>query len=219
MSSPNHSLPAVRVLALSASLRVESLNTRLISLAANRLAAHGATIDVAAMSEFDSPSYNADTQELAGFPAGVEEFRHRLEPAHAVVVSSPEYNFSMPGGLKNLIDWASRYHPQPFKDKHALLVSASPSMAGGNRGLWALRVPLEHLGVHVYPDMFSLAQAHQAFNHRGQIADEQLASRFDRTIADFLALTEAAVHYPCAKSAWIEFLGEHPDPLLDRVQE
>ena len=58
--------------------------------------------------------------------------------------------------LKNVIDWVSRYRPQPFHARHALLLSASPSMAGGNRGLWALRVPLDHLGAHVFPDMFSL---------------------------------------------------------------
>src|SRR5256885_12003443 len=47
------------------------------------------------------------------------------------------------GSVKNLIDWVSRFKPQPFNGKHALLLSASPSMVGGNRGLWALRVPLE----------------------------------------------------------------------------
>jgi chromate reductase, NAD(P)H dehydrogenase (quinone) len=213
------STPEVRVLVFSASLRAQSLNTRLATLAAHTLAADGATVDLAAMREFDCPSYDADVQELGDFPDGVEQFRRRLEAAHAFVISSPEYNFSMPGLLKNLIDWASRYQPQPFKDKHALLLSASPSMAGGNRGLWALRMPLEHLGVHVYPDMFSLAQAHHAFDEAGHIADPRLQTWFNRTITDFLALAEAAVHYPCAKSAWIEFLGEHSDPALDRVQE
>ena len=68
----------------------------------------------------------------------------------------------MPGTIKNLIDWASRFRPQPFDGRHGLLLSASPSLAGGNRGLWALRVPLEHLGARIFPDMFSLAMAHKA---------------------------------------------------------
>jgi chromate reductase, NAD(P)H dehydrogenase (quinone) len=219
ISPATPSTPEVRVLVFSASLRAQSMNTRLATLAAHTLAAVGATVDLAAMREFDCPSYDGDVQELEGYPDGVERFRRRVEAAHAFVISSPEYNFSVPGLLKNLIDWASRYQPQPFKDKHALLLSASPSMAGGNRGLWALRMPLEHLGVHVYPDMFSLAQAHHAFDDHGHIADAQLQTWFNRTITDFLALAEAAVHYPCAKSAWIEFLGEHSDPALDRVQE
>ena len=54
----------------------------------------------------------------------------------------------------------SRFRPQPFNERHGLLVSASPSMVGGNRGLWALRIPFEHLGARLYLDMFSLAQAH-----------------------------------------------------------
>jgi len=76
--------------------------------------------------------------------------------------------------LKNAIDWVSRYEPQPFNERNALLLSASPSMIGGNRGLWALRVPLEHLGARVYPDMFSLAQAHKAFDPQGRLSDPRL---------------------------------------------
>src|SRR5205807_813524 len=81
----------------------------------------------------------------------------------AFIISSPEYNGSMSGALKNLIDWTSRFRPQPFDTRHGLLLAASPSLAGGNRGLWALRIPLEHLGARVFPDMFSLAMAHRAF--------------------------------------------------------
>jgi NAD(P)H-dependent FMN reductase len=141
-----------------------------------------------------------------------------LEATDAFVIASPEYNGSMPGLLKNAIDWASRHRPQPFNGRHGLLVSASPSMVGGNRGLWSLRVPLEHLGARVYPDMFSLARAHTAFDAEGGIANAALAERFKRTIAGFMDLVEAAKHYPCAKKAWVEFLGERPDPIIDRVE-
>jgi chromate reductase, NAD(P)H dehydrogenase (quinone) len=70
-------------------------------------------------------------------------------------IASPEYNASMPGLLKNAIGWVSRFRPQPFNEHHVLLISASPSMVGENRSLWSLRIPLEHLGARVYPDMFS----------------------------------------------------------------
>ena len=99
-----------------------------------------------------------------------------------------------------------------------MLVSASPAMAGGNRGLWSLRVPLERLGARVYPDMFSLAQAHKAFDADGGIANQQLDDRFTQTLVAFMDLGEAAKHYPCAKKAWVEFLGEHPNPVIDRVE-
>ena len=146
----------VRFLVFSASLREGSLNTRLAHLAAMTIEANGGAVDVAAMRDFDAPSYDADAQNDEGFPPGAEEFRRRLEACDAFVVASPEYNASMPGALKNAIDWVSRFRPQPFNERNGLLLSASPSMVGGNRGLWALRVPFEHLGARVYPDMFSL---------------------------------------------------------------
>ena len=203
-------------LVFSASLRAGSLNTRLATLAADSIAKHGGTVDVAAMSAFDSPSYNQDVQAV-GFPPGATELRRRLEANDGFVIVSPEYNGSMPGHLKNVIDWVSRFRPQPFNGGHGLLLSASPSMTGGNRGLWALRVPLEHLGSRVYPDMFSLAQAHQAFDAQGNLTNRQLAERLDQTIAGFMDLAEAAKHYPCIKTAWVEFLGEHPNSPVDRV--
>ena len=206
----------VSFLVFSASLRAGSLNTKLAKLAAAAIERHEGKADLVAMSAFDCPSYGQDAQ-AADIPPGATELRNRLDANDGLVVASPEFNGSMPGAVKNAIDWVSRFRPQPFNTKHALLLSASPSMVGGNRGLWALRVPLEHLGARVYPDMFSLAQAHQAFDAQGNIANQQLAARFDQTIAAFMDLAEAAKHYPCAKTAWVEFLGEHPNSPVDRV--
>jgi chromate reductase, NAD(P)H dehydrogenase (quinone) len=222
MASPERVSPAVRepvrFLVFSASLRAESLNTRLAGLAARLIEEHGGTVDAAAMAEFDCPSYNQDAQTRDGIAPGALELRRRLEVSDAFVIASPEYNSSMPGLLKNAIDWTSRIRPQPFNGRHALLLSASPSMVGGNRGLWALRMPLEHLGARVYPDMFSLALAHQAFVSDGRIANGELGARLEKTIVAFMDLVEAAKHYPCAKKAWVEFLGEHPNPAIDRVE-
>jgi len=208
----------VRLLVFSASLRAGSLNTRLAELAATTIEANDGEADLASMRDFDAPSYDNDAQDRDGFPAGAEEFRRRLELCDGFVISSPEYNSSMPGSLKNAIDWASRFHPQPFNERYGLLVSASPSMVGGNRGLWALRVPFEHLGARIYPDMFSLAQAHNAFDDDGRITDQQLQARFDTNISNFMDAVEAHKHYPCVKKAWVEYLGEHPEPALDRVE-
>ena len=124
----------------------------------------------------------------------------------------------MSGVLKNVIDWTSRFRPQPFNGKQGLLLSASPSMAGGNRGLWALRIPLEHLGARVYPDMFSLAQSHLAFKEDGLLKDDVLGKRFDDTLRCFLDLVEAAKHYRSLKKQWVEFLGERPDEETTRVE-
>lgn len=209
----------VSFLVLSASQRTGSLNTQLAKLTANVIEEFGGKTDFATMVNFDAPSYNQDKNDNEGFPKGAEEFHRHVVSNDALVIISPEYNASMPGVLKNAIDWLSRYRPQPFNEKHILLLSASPSMTGGNRGLWALRVPLEHLGARVFPDMFSLAQAHNAFDHSGSIANEQLSQRFEFTIKAFMDLSEAAKNYPCAKKAWFEFLGERPEPETSRTDK
>lgn len=208
----------IRFLVFSASLRKDSLNTQLARLAAIAIEKNGGVVDFAAMSEFDCPSFNQDLEINGVQPAGAVEFRKRLLANHAFIISSPEYNGSMPGLLKNTIDWVSRVRPQPFNECHGLLMSASPSMGGGNRALWSLRMPFEHLGARVFPDMFSLAMAHKAFTSEGGIADGTLAKRFEDNLIAFMNLVEAATHYPCIKKAWVEFLGEHPDPVTERVE-
>ena len=208
----------IRCLVFGASLRRGSLNDRLAALAADVVEEQGATVDRASMAEFDCPSYDFDVEQSDGLPAPAVEFCRRLKATDAFIVASPEYNASMPGVLKNSIDWVSRARPQPFNGKQALLMSASPSMAGGNRGLWSLRVPLEHLGTRIYPDMFSLAQAHEAFADDGRIKSDVLQQRFVSTIGCFLDLVEAARHYPALKKQWVEFLGERPDKTIDRVE-
>jgi NAD(P)H-dependent FMN reductase len=215
---PPYSRRPTHVLVFGASLRRGSLNDALAALAAQVIERNSGTVDRAHIADFDCPFYDADLEAESGVPSGAQEFCRRLKAADALVVASPEYNASMPAVLKNLIDWGSRIRPQPFNGKHALLMSASPSMAGGNRGLWALRVPFEHLGTRVYPDMFSLAQAHQAFDASGRIKDDLLQKRFDETIRCFLDLTEAATHYRTIRKQWVEFLGEHPDRATDRVE-
>jgi len=206
----------LKVLVFAASLRTDSLNRKLAALTAKLAQQYGATVDLASMREFDVPLYDGDLEMNSGIPAGAEEFKRRLLASDAFTLASPEYNSSMPGTIKNLIDWTSRFRPQPFDERHGLLVSASPSLAGGNRGLWALRMPLEHLGARIFPDMFSLSMAHKAFAG-DDLGDLALRQRLEKTVQAFLSLAEAAKHYPCIKRAWVEFLGEPPGAGADRV--
>jgi NAD(P)H-dependent FMN reductase len=206
----------LKVLVFATALRAESLNRKLAALAVHLAEQAGATVDHASMRDFDVPLYDGDLESKNGIPGGARELRRRLLESDAFILSSPEYNGSMPGTIKNLIDWTSRFCPQPFDGKHGLLRSASPSMMGGNRGLWALRMPLEHLGARIYPDMFSLAHAQTALVE-GDIADAALRGRFEKNLQAFLSLAEAAKHYPCIKRAWVEFLGETPGDGADRV--
>ena len=218
VNTTNIAREPMRFLIFSASMRTGSLNTQLARLAAVTVEKHGGTVDFADMSAFDCPSYNGDVELESGIVPGAQELRQRLLANDAFIISSPEYNASMPGLLKNAIDWVSRFRPQPFNERQALLMSASPSMVGGNRSLWSLRIPLEHLGARVFPDMFSLAMAHQAFTPEGGLSNATLAKRFEDNIIAFMNLVEAQKHYPCIKKAWVEFLGEKPDPVTERVE-
>lgn len=214
----NSSREHTSFLVFSASLRSGSLNTKLAKLAVKVIEKHGGTVDFADMAEFECPTFNQDLEVDNYHPEGAEAFRKRILANDAMIISSPEYNGSMPGNFKNIIDWTSRFRPQPFHQYHALLMSASPSMAGGNRGLWALRVPFEHLGTRVYPDMFSLATAHEAFDEDGSLKDKTLAKRFEDNLVAFMNQVEASKHYPCIKKAWVEFLGEKTAKETERVE-
>ncbi len=95
-ASPNDREP-VRFLVFSASLRAGSLNSRLARLAAATIEANGGIIDSTSMPDFETPSYNADVQADEGFPAGADRLRECIVSNDAFVISSPEYNASMPG--------------------------------------------------------------------------------------------------------------------------
>jgi len=111
-----HQNEKMRFLLFSASLRKDSLNTSLIKLAARIIEKNNGKIDLASMSEFDCPSFNQDSEATSAIPTGANEFRKRLLANDAFIISSPEYNASMPGLLKNVIDWVSRFRPQPFNE-------------------------------------------------------------------------------------------------------
>src|SRR5437773_7546801 len=114
----NHDQP-ISFLVFSASMQKNSLNTKLAKLAAAVIEKNGGKVDFANMSEFDCPSFNQDLELKGNIPDGAEEFRKRLLANDAFIISSPEYNGSIPGFLKNSIDWVSRFRPQPFNERNA----------------------------------------------------------------------------------------------------
>jgi NAD(P)H-dependent FMN reductase len=174
----------MKLFAIAGSRRTGSLNGKLLGIAAEILRGRGVVIDLAALRDFDLPFYDGDLEAAGQIPAGATALAARIAGADGLLVVSPEYNYSLPGELKNAIDWMSRLKPMPLRGKRALLLSASPSLVGGNRGVWALRVPLEGLGVHVFPEMYSLASAHQNLAGDG-IADPLLAKMLDGMLERF----------------------------------
>ena len=88
------------------------------------------------------PIYNFDIQNATGFPAEIVAWAEAIRSADGLIIVSPEYNWSIPGGLKNAIDWASRMKDQPFKDKPVALQSVAGGILGGSRMQYHLRQSL-----------------------------------------------------------------------------
>ncbi len=183
----------MKILAFAASLRRASLNVQLIALAAEIARSAGAEVDLAEFREFELPIYDGDLDAASGLPPGGLELKRRLEHADAVMIAAPEYNYSVAGPLKNAIDWVSRARPMPWRGKSVYLMSASPSPMGGIRGLWQTRIPLEGCGALVFPDMFALPHANEAFNASGRLRDATLAERLQREVVGFVRLAEAVI--------------------------
>jgi chromate reductase, NAD(P)H dehydrogenase (quinone) len=177
----------MRIFMFAAALRQESTNKKLINIAATLAKKMQHEVDLAQYSEFMLPLYDGDMEKNQGIPEIATQFSKRMQQNDALIIASPEYNHSTPGTLKNLIDWVSRINPSPWKNQYILLLSASPAMAGGNRGLWATRIPLECCGSFVYPDMFSVSNAYSAFDENNQLLDEKLTQRLEKLISDFTA--------------------------------
>jgi chromate reductase, NAD(P)H dehydrogenase (quinone) len=132
-------MPQNRPLALASicgSLRKGSLNAA-VQRSLPELAPAGMTI-TALSGIGDIPLYNADVQ-AQGFPKPVTDLAEAIRKADGVIICSPEYNYSVPGVLKNAIDWISRVPDQPFADKPVLLQSASQGVFGGARMQYHLR--------------------------------------------------------------------------------
>jgi chromate reductase len=178
----------LRLLAFAASLRRESWNRKLLGLAVDLAREAGAEVDLAEFREFDMPLYDADLLALSGIPVGASELGRRVGAADGLLLASPEYNFSLPGTLKNAIDWVSRARPMPLRGKSAFLLSASNGQIGGVRGLWQLRIPLEGLGVLVYPDMYALPWADKAFGPDGKLIEPERQSRLASMVGGYLTV-------------------------------
>ena len=160
----------VKVLGISGSLRQGSYNSAALR-AAQELLPEGMALEIANIRDF--PLYDEDVRQQ-GFPPPVEEFRGRIKEADALLIATPEYNYSVPGLLKNAIDWASRPPDQPFEAKPIAIFGASPSMLGTARAQYHLRQCFIFLnGLILNRPEVMIASAHQKFDQDGRLTDEQ----------------------------------------------
>jgi chromate reductase len=161
--------PLIRMLAFAGSLRRQSWNRGLLR-AAQQLAPAGAAIEIFDIA--DVPLYSEDVRQC-GFPPAVEALRERIRAADALLIATPEYNYSVPGVLKNAIDWVSRPPDQPFQDKPIALMGASAGMAGTTRAQNHLRQSFVYLDGRLLarPEVL-IAGAARKFDGEGNLTDE-----------------------------------------------
>jgi len=185
----------VRILCLSGSLRADSHNTRLLRAAAELLPSEaepelwGGLRDVPPFSEDDEHD----------LPAAVRDLHDRVRAADAVLIATPEYNSSIPGALKNALDWLSRpYDATPLRGKPVAVIGASTGLFGA---VWAqaeVRKVARAIGAHVLDDEVPVGTAHEAFDDDGRLRDADLEDRLEDLLAGLARETAAPLEAQAA---------------------
>ena len=176
----------MKLLVFAGSLRTDSCNKKYAREAlrvAKEVGEQGEFVD---LKEYPMPPYDGDIEAATGVPGSAAELAKKIAAADALILSTPEYNGTIPGTLKNVVDWLSRVKPMPLGDKHLLLLAASPGALGGIRSLWHSRQAFEVLGVHVYPGMMGLPDAYNAFDGEGKLKDAKTLARLKELVDQFI---------------------------------
>lgn len=180
----------MKILLFAGSLRTESLNKKLIKVAKTIVASFpDCECESVDLRSLDIPVYDGDI-ESRGIPDGVKKLGEMIAQADAVITASPEYNWSISGPFKNAIDWVSRLRPVPFDKKPIFLMGASPGGFGAIRGLTATRAPLEANGAYLFPAIFALPKAGQAFSATGELTDPETETKLRGSITQFISFTQ-----------------------------
>jgi len=178
------------VICICGSLRKASYN-RMVMNALPGLAPGGMKLTEAPpFVEF--PLYNADTQESGGVPPAVQKLADAIRAADGVIFNSPEYNFSIPGGLKNAIDWVSRVPNQPFVGKPVAIQSATGGALGGGRMQYDLRRAMQFLDAVTLgkPEIFIGNCSQKIDAKTGEITDEATKKFIGQQLAAFAKFIE-----------------------------
>ena len=181
----------MRVLGVSGSLRRDSHNTKLLRAAGALVDAQGLELVV-----FDGlkavPPYDEDDDRDPA-PAAVSHLREAIAGADAILFATPEYNSSIPGQLKNALDWASRpLATNPLRNKPVAVVGASAGMFGA---IWAqaeLRKVLAAIGARVVEGEVAVGHAQTRFDEQGNLVDDDIREQLEEVVATLVAETSAA---------------------------
>ena len=167
-----------KILAFAGSTRTDSYNKKLVKISSIGATEAGADVTVIDLRDFPMPIYDGDLEQKDGLPSNARKLKDIMLSHQGFLISSPEYNSSISAVFKNTIDWTSRQSEGEiplacFKNKVAGIMSASPGMLGGLRGLVHVRSILGNIGVIVLPDQIAIAKAHEAFNEDGTLKDKK----------------------------------------------
>jgi chromate reductase len=171
---------AKRIVGLAGSLRTGSFNRQLLAAVARQLPAN-VTLEVWDGLK-DVPPFNEDL-ESGPAPVAVAELRRVIEDADGVLIATPEYNGSIPGQLKNALDWASRPRgAAALEGKPVATLSASPSRRGGQGAQADLRKVLGVIGAEIRGEEMAVPHIHEQFDEYGGLVDRGIRSRLHSTI-------------------------------------
>jgi chromate reductase, NAD(P)H dehydrogenase (quinone) len=180
----------MRILGISGSLRRGSHNTKLLRAAGETLPPGAELVEWDGLGGL--PIFCEDLEDAP--PAAVQAFLDEVEAADALLIATPEYNASLPGGLKNALDWASRPFPENvLRDKPSAVIGASTGLFGA---VWAqaeVRKALKASGAHVLESELPVGLADGAFTDDGGLADPELGARLADVLADLCREVRAPV--------------------------
>jgi NAD(P)H-dependent FMN reductase len=184
-----------KILAFAGSFRENSYNKRVLKVAVEGARKAGAEVTVVDLRDYPMPVYNEDDHKQNGFDENALKFQRLLGEHDGFLIASPEYNGSIPGGLKNVIDWASRKSDEfgmveVFKGKVAAIMTASPGAFGGIRCLAHLRGVLTIMLVNVLPSEIAVAKVGAMFDgDSGEMTDDAMRGILEKlgeSLADML---------------------------------
>lgn len=186
-----------KILALSGSTRRDSFNRKLVGVAVDAARAAGGDVTLIDLADYPLPLYDGELEDRDGLPDNALRLKALFKDHDALLISSPEYNSSMPPLLKNAIDWVSREWQGesglvPYQNKVAAIMAASPGALGGMRMLPHLRQVLNTLGVLVLPGQFSLAHADEAFD--AETGALKSPARLHGLVTELIAVSRALAH-------------------------
>jgi chromate reductase, NAD(P)H dehydrogenase (quinone) len=182
----------MRILAIGGSLRNGSYSRRLLQAAAAE-----ATPEMG-LHTWDGlafvPPFNEDLEAAAPTPQAVADLIRAIEAADSVLIATPEYNGSVPGQLKNALDWASRpFRSNPLRGKRVAVIGASPSPRGAASAQAELRNVLRVIGARVVGPEFAVPRVHERFDADGRLSDDAVRSRLRELLAELALATTHVV--------------------------